>query len=175
MAHLSVRRGAVVPRTASWTPSSVWTAPAFCRPPSISASSKRADSAPISCSASRAKLLDPRSHTRQPRWCILGHQSVGVQLGLSTLCGGSSREDRSQKRYKRWSKTRTSVRRGTCPPGTHTPSTCGFSPSICASRALSSANVRRRTAGRSCHWGSAGHEVHTCQAGTPSVSSARIM
>src|SRR5665647_134128 len=43
MAHLSVRRGVVVPRTASWTPSSVWTAPAFCRPPSISASSKRAD------------------------------------------------------------------------------------------------------------------------------------
>jgi hypothetical protein len=47
--------------------------PAFCRPPSISASSERADSAPISCSASRAKLLDPRSHTRQPRWCILWH------------------------------------------------------------------------------------------------------
>ena len=57
----------------------------------------------------------------------------------------------------------------------HTPSTSGFSPSRRDSGALSSANVRRRTARRSCHWGSAGHDWHTCRPGrhrsvTPSAS-----
>jgi hypothetical protein len=47
-------------------------------------------------------------------------KSVGVQLGLSTAVWGFKSGKSSMIVNICRSKTRTSVRRGTCPPGTHT-------------------------------------------------------
>jgi hypothetical protein len=86
MAHLSVRRGVVVPRTASWTPSSVWTAPAFCRPPSISASSKRAD-------------LVQRQPSQTPRFEIAHTPAALVHSGALER-GGSTRVEHAVRGFQ---------------------------------------------------------------------------
>ena len=157
MAHLSVRRGVVVPRTASWTPTSVWTAPAFCRPSSISASSKRAD-------------LVQRQPSQTPRSEIAHTPAALVHSGALER-GGSTRVEHAVWGFQ---VARIDLRNditagqrleqvsggGLAHPG-HTPSTSGSRPDRCLRRALSSANIRNRRGRWFGQWGSARHDLET--------------